>query len=87
MADDVPESGLLSPGEYIDWSSCPEVERSPGKVSGVPILKRTRVQADGIWINHAEGLSAEEVADLFDLDTRQVQAVIEYTNCHPPHRR
>ena len=30
----------------IDWTGCSLVEVVPGKVSGVPILKGTRVQAD-----------------------------------------
>ena len=29
----------------IDWSGCDEVEQVPGKVSGVPILKHSRVSA------------------------------------------
>jgi uncharacterized protein (DUF433 family) len=35
----------------IDWSRCPLVEINPRKVSGVPILKETRVPADAIVIN------------------------------------
>ncbi len=32
----------------VDWSDCSIVEVNPRKVSGVPILKGTRVQADSI---------------------------------------
>jgi uncharacterized protein (DUF433 family) len=30
------------------WDSCPLIERVPGKVSGAPVLKGTRVPADTI---------------------------------------
>jgi uncharacterized protein (DUF433 family) len=61
-----------------DWLGCDEVEQVPGKVSGVPILKGTRVQADAIVENYQSGLSAPEIADLFDLRPEQVEAVIDY---------
>jgi uncharacterized protein (DUF433 family) len=62
----------------MDWSKCSEVEQIPGKVSGVPILKGTRVQADAVWENYQDGISVEEVADLFRLDVDQVRTVIDY---------
>ena len=62
----------------IDWTGCDEIERIPGKVSGTPILKHRRVQADAVWENYRDGLSAEEVADTFDLPAKQVRAVIEF---------
>ncbi len=36
----------------MDCSDCPLVEVVPGKVSGVPILKHSRVQADSIVENY-----------------------------------
>jgi uncharacterized protein (DUF433 family) len=62
----------------IDWWGCNEVEQIPGKVGGVPILKHSRVPAEIVAINHETGLSAEEIADLFNLPVEQVQRVIEY---------
>ena len=41
----------------------PHVERIPGKVSGQWIVKDTRILADGVIENWAEGLSAEEIAE------------------------
>ncbi len=35
----------------IEWSECDLVETNPMKLSGVPILKGTRVQADSIVEN------------------------------------
>ena len=67
-----------SPDSLIDWSGCDEVERVPGKVSGVPILKHSRVQADAILENFEDGLSAEEISYQFSLPLEQVNAVIRY---------
>ena len=50
----------------IDWTDCPDVERIPGKVSGQPIVKGTRILADGVVVNAESGLTPEEIAnDIF----------------------
>ena len=50
----------------IDWSGCPLVEVIPGKVSGAPLLKGTRLPVEAITGNYdafsQEGLSPEEAA-------------------------
>ncbi len=40
----------------MDWSRCPDVESVLGKVSGAWLVKGTRVQADAIVENAAEGV-------------------------------
>jgi uncharacterized protein (DUF433 family) len=62
----------------MDWSGCEEVEQVPGKVSGQPILKGTRVPADFVVENYGEGYAPAEVAWMFRLDSVQVQIVIDY---------
>ncbi len=37
--------------KLVDWSDCPLVERNPLKLSGVPIVKHTRVQAGCIVVH------------------------------------
>jgi uncharacterized protein (DUF433 family) len=64
--------------DTIDWSGCDEVEQVEGKKGGVPILKHTRMQADLVLDNYQAGLSAEEIAEVYLLDARQVKAVIDY---------
>lgn len=66
----------------MDWSKCNLVETVPGKVSGVPLLKGTRVPADGIVENHEAGESAEQIAYNFDLDPRDVRALLAYATTH-----
>ncbi len=36
----------------FDWSDCPLVEVIPGKVSGAPLLKNTRLPVDAITGNY-----------------------------------
>jgi uncharacterized protein (DUF433 family) len=50
----------------MDWSHCPDVERSPGKVSGAWLVVGTRIPADAVIDNADDGFSAEEiVAEIF----------------------
>ncbi len=62
----------------IDWTDCPLVEINPRKVSGTPILKGTRMPADAILQNHASGLPAEEIAEVFELPEASVRALLNY---------
>ena len=64
----------------MDWSECSQVELVPGKVSGVPILKGTRVQADAVLGNYEAGETPESIAEMFQLDLQQVRAVLNYAH-------
>jgi uncharacterized protein (DUF433 family) len=54
------DKGKTSP-LLIDWSRCPDVERTPGKVSGAWCVKGTRVMVQGIMDN-AEDFTPEQIA-------------------------
>jgi uncharacterized protein (DUF433 family) len=62
----------------VDWSDCPIVEIVPGKMSGVPMLKGTRVQVDSIVENFESGSPVQEIADNFDLKPEDIRAVLAY---------
>jgi uncharacterized protein (DUF433 family) len=64
----------------IDWDECDLVERIPGKVSGVPILKDTRLPADCIVGNFDAGCTAEEVADMYEMLIETVQAILDWAS-------
>lgn len=64
----------------IDWSGCSLVERVPGKVSSVPILKHTRVQADSIVENFESGLPIAEISENFDIPEAAIRAVLSYAS-------
>lgn len=62
----------------IDWTDCLEVETVPGKVSGVPILKHSRMPADAIVENYTSGLPADEIAEVFQLPAEGVRRLLAY---------
>ena len=75
----------------LDWSTCPMVEVIPGKVSGAPLLKNTRLPVKAITGNYDafrdEGLSPEaamaETLDCYPeagLDT--IKALLAYRDTH-----
>ena len=45
----------------MDWSSCPDAERIPGKVSGAWLVVGTRIPAEAVIDNAEDGYSAEEI--------------------------
>jgi uncharacterized protein (DUF433 family) len=75
----------------LDWSDCPLVEVIPGKVSGAPLLKNTRLPVDAITGNYDafrdEGLSPDAaIAETLDcypeagLDA--IKAILSYRAAH-----
>ncbi len=71
----------------MDWSRCPDVESVPGKVSGAWVVKGTRVQADAIVENAAEGFTAEDIAmEIFPtVSVERVKRVLEFARAHVSH--
>jgi len=62
----------------VDWSDCPIVEVNPNKVSGAPILKGTRVQADSIVQNYEGGESVEDIVYNFRVSPEAVRELLAY---------
>ena len=63
----------------LDWSNCPAVESVPGKVSGAWVFRGTRMPVAAVFENLEDGLTIDEVVELYDGLTReQVQAVLEF---------
>jgi len=71
----------------VDWSGCDIVETVPGKVSGVPILKGTRVPADAVVENYESGESVEEISFNFDLQPDDVRKVLTYASARQLAKR
>ena len=62
----------------LDWSSCPAVERVPGKVSGAWVFRGTRVPVSALFENLEGGATIAEFLQWFPGVTRQqVEAVLE----------
>jgi uncharacterized protein (DUF433 family) len=75
----------------IDWSQCPLVEVIPGKVSGAPLLKNTRLPVDAIIGNYDafrdEGLSSDaaiaETVDCYpEVSADAIKSILQYRATH-----
>ena len=62
----------------MDWTDCPLVEVIPGKVSGVPLLKGTRLPADTVLSNYKAGSPVEEISDNFDMPQQTIRDLLTY---------
>jgi uncharacterized protein (DUF433 family) len=54
------------------------IEVGPGKVSGLPVIRGSRVPADQVLENHDAGESVEDIAYNFDLKPDDIRAVLAY---------
>ncbi len=77
---------LLQKNAVVNWSDCPLVEVNPRKVSGVPILKGTRVQADAIVENYEGDSSVEEISENFSIPQDTIRALLDYAAEHAEPR-
>ena len=65
--------------DITNWSACPAVERTPGKVSGAWVFAGTRIPLSALYENLACGATISEFVEWFPgVDEQQVQAVLEY---------
>ena len=67
----------------MDWSGCDIVEMIPGKVSGVPLIRNTRVPAETVAESAELGESPEEIAYNYDLRLEDVLAILAYAQIRP----
>jgi uncharacterized protein (DUF433 family) len=67
----------------IDWMACELIEQIPGKVSGRPIVRGTRIMPDGIVNSHDMGESIEDIhEDWPSLSLAQIKRLIEFAHAH-----
>jgi uncharacterized protein (DUF433 family) len=55
----------------LDWSQCPAVERSAGKLGGAWIFKGTRIPVTALLENLDAGASIDEFVEWFPGVTRE----------------
>ena len=65
-------------GDRFDWRGCSAVQFNPEKLSGRATVGSSRMDADGVLINHMSGMSAEEIADMFEVDLEGVKAILAF---------
>jgi uncharacterized protein (DUF433 family) len=65
----------------IDWMQCELIETVPGKVSGRPIVRGTRILPDAIVDSYDLGESIDELSEGFpSLSISQIQRLIEFAH-------
>jgi uncharacterized protein (DUF433 family) len=62
----------------MDWTGCDLVEWVPGKVSGKPILKHSRVTADAVLESYILGETVDDIAESFDLNPDDIRSVLDF---------
>ena len=62
----------------MNWSGCPNVETVPGKVSGAPVIKGTRLPAQTVLDNFDAGVDKAEIAAVFEVPVEDVRTVIAH---------
>jgi uncharacterized protein (DUF433 family) len=63
----------------IDWMACELIERVPGKVSGRPIVRGTRILPDAIVGSYDLGETIDELREGFPaLSLPQIERLIEF---------
>ena len=68
----------------MDWSGCKTVEVVPGKLSGAPLIRGSRVPADQVIENYDAGEGVEDIAYNFDLKPEEIGAVLAYAAGRQP---
>jgi uncharacterized protein (DUF433 family) len=65
----------------IDWMACELIEQIPGKVSGRPIVRGTRILPDAIVDSYDLGETVDELHEGFpSLSVAQIQRLIEFAH-------
>jgi uncharacterized protein (DUF433 family) len=68
----------------VDWTACELTEQIPGKVSGRPIVRGTRILPDGIVNSYDMGESIEDIhEDWPSLSIDHIKRLIEFAHAHP----
>ena len=65
----------------IDWTACELIEQVPGKVSGRPVVRGTRIFPDPIVNSYDLGDSIDEIHEGFPtLSTAQIKRLIDFAH-------
>jgi uncharacterized protein (DUF433 family) len=71
----------------MDWSKCPDVESVPDRLSGQWVLRDTRIPVQALIDNADDGVTAEEIAELYQgagiERTKRILAFARRYDAHP----
>ncbi len=67
----------------VDWFACDPTEQVPGKMSGNPVVKGTRILADTIVSNFEGGSSIEEIHENYpSLTVDKIRNLLAFAQSH-----
>ena len=66
--------------EHIDWTECALIEAVPGKMSGAPVLRGTRVRPEDLVINRDQGV--DWLADSHGIAPDVIRGVFAFYDAH-----
>jgi uncharacterized protein (DUF433 family) len=64
----------------LDWSQCPAVESSPGKLSRAWVFRGTRMPVQTVFDNLAAGMSIDQITEVFDVTPDEVRAALHFAS-------
>ncbi len=71
----------------IDWTQCELIECVPGKVSGRPVVRGTRIMPDAIVGSYDLGETIEELHQGFPtLSMAQIRRLIQFAQAQREHQ-
>jgi uncharacterized protein (DUF433 family) len=71
----------------IDWTQCELIERVPGKVSGRPTVRGTRIMPEAIVGSYDLGETIDELCEGFpSLSAAQITRLIEFAHAQRENR-
>jgi uncharacterized protein (DUF433 family) len=69
----------------MDWTGCNLIEQIPGKVSGRPLIKGTRVLAETIVEDAELGESVEDIHENYpSVPTETIRKILAFAKAHAP---
>jgi uncharacterized protein (DUF433 family) len=72
----------------VDWMACELIEKVPGKVSGRPVIRGTRIMPDPIVNSYDLGDSIDEIHEGFPtLTDAQIKRLIEFAHAQRQQRK
>ena len=79
--------GKIDTGLGIDWTQCELIECVPGKVSGRPVVRGTRIMPDAVVGSYELGETIEELHQGFPtLSVAQIKRLIEFAQMQREQR-
>jgi uncharacterized protein (DUF433 family) len=71
----------LDTASDIDWMACELIEQVPGKVSGRPVVRGTRIMPDPIVNSYDLGDSIDEIHEGFPtVSVAQIKRLIDFAH-------